>query len=428
MYSKTERKSFTFARNQQNTNTAGNPPTASSMPLTVSWNDHKSGTKVPDYKELIRAGKNASSAYSAVRSSFVSAIPGSATHTIGQSAPPYHTYTTAFQGFGYTPTLPNESLAGIDTVRVNSIALSKVLKKIDSELTHLSGASVMAEFIDVIRQFGSPMRSIIDLTNRRLNRLELARRGLSGSTSFKRIKWHEIVASTYLEYAFGLAPLIGDTMKAAEALARWQTEEELLTKLRSKVVSRVTQDKTTSVTYTGEKMNSVLFNRTVKNQTEYRVQYVCGLDATPSADFGSNDRLIQLLGFQPIKWIPAIWEAVPWSWLVDYFTNVGNILEASATCTSKVTWICKTVTAVTTEDQSTKITGPVPIAGLQKGLAGSSMGSHTSKKTSITRTIPASLGVPSLYVEHPFGDYKKIANMAAVLISRKPASSALWLF
>jgi hypothetical protein len=48
--------------------------------------------------------------------------------------------------------------------------------------------------------------------------------------------------------------------------------------------------------------------------------------ATPSAtNNGHLDRAIQLLGLEITP--ELIWELTPWSWLIDWFTNVGTVIE-----------------------------------------------------------------------------------------------------
>ncbi len=396
----------------------------------------RTGEKMPDYKQKIRDGQNAATPYYSDRV-LLKGTPGSARASgaqISDPAPgvPRVVVSETFAGFN-SPPPASIAHKPTSTLKAEAIALSKVLKKIKEEQQHMNSPAVLAEFVDVLRQLGSPMRSIVDLTNRHLNRLELERRRLSGSVAFKRIKWHEIVASTYLEWSFGLSPLISDTKSAAEALARWQWEATGESRMRSKAIGRgIDQVVSHSSNLAVLGPSQYLVGKTTtRYETECRVQYTVGLSTTPLADFGSNDRLLQLLGFNHANWIPAIWEAVPWSWLVDYFTNIQQILDAAATVTTGVTWISKAVTYRTSYKTSCVVDPAATRNRLKSfGYNGSGSGSGGDSetfRTTVTRTIPASLGVPPLYFELP-SDVKQVANMAAVLIARKPSSSALWLF
>lgn len=418
--------------------TGSNPEQSSGTTNATPITHSRSGTKMPDWKEKIRLGQNASTPFTSDRSKIVSYRPASCYLTTRSKSGGKLVTTRVVKGVLHPERNPSPA-TGTDASRAKSVALSKTYKKLDSELSRLNSPAVIAEFMDVIRQFGSPARSIVDLTNRRLNRLELERRGLKGSTSFKRIKWHEIVASTYLEWSFGLKPLISDTKAAAEALAHWQAEpeEEIFQKLRAKIASRGLHESAQLLSGTSDPVNSSMRFRTYsRRHTESRAQYTVGLQGDIRAEFGSNDRLLQLLGFDHGNWIPAAYEAVPWSWLADYFFNVNNILDAAVTSTARVAWISLAETQKTTLDSYAELNrhlvdtvnnevlsfGPDPKVD-PKGTC-----YFRSVRTVVNRTVPATLGVPPLYFKHPFEDAGKIANMTAVLFSRKPTSSALWLF
>lgn len=397
----------------------------------------RSGTKVYDWKEKVRKGQDASSPFSSDRNEILSLVDGLGGFTAKSGA---STLTQECSGFFQTsPGVTVTHLAPSSSV-AEATALQKTYAKLRSEMQMLNSAAVVAEGLDVMRQFGRPAEAILELTNRRINRLYLEGRGLKGSVAFRRIKFAEIVARTWLEYSFGLAPLISDTVKVAEAFARWNEEvadpETSQKRLRSRISSRGTQELSTSTTSgaTQPIANCRLrYNLITKKETSYRVQYVCGLNSSHIADSGSNDRLLQLLGFKPENWIPGIWEWVPWSWLIDYFTNVGQILNAGVTSTAGVSWTCKTVSQETFQH----VTSPVNAEATRTNLSafGWSMqsayghlGQYSRRRTTVTRTAGVSLGVPPLVVSVP-SDIKQFANMGAVLLARKRESNAaLWLF
>lgn len=421
---------------------ANNGITINSATTVCGFNSTRTGTSVPNYRSLIAEGSNATSEYVVDRSKLLTKVEGKiSAFGIGAPPPPLHEGAWArgqkhetMRGFG----LPEFSVLPhiiANTPEAEAMALTAVYRKIESEQSHLAGASVLAEGVDVLRQFGKPFDAVIDLTNRRLNRLDLERRGLKGTTSFKRIKWAQIVASTYLEYAFGLEPLISDTQKVAEAYARWHDEAKDSPKLRSRVTGR---GHSNSVNHSAGHIRPgdsqcLRFRYTDRLATEDRVQYVCGLKATPIANIGSNDRLRDLLGFQPRKWIPAIWEVVPWSFLADYFTNIQEILEAAAADVSGVTWCSRTRSQRTVRHVTTVNDKDFAYEAL-KGLGwawemvceGDHAGHFSRIRTSMQRA-PATLSVPPLVINYQLGN-EQMANVVAVLFARKPSASAAWIY
>lgn len=416
-------------------------PLASSLSLVYDYtsNNVRSGDRVVDYQSRIRAGIQAGSPYTLEANRLEKVREGKCDFIVQdyfQHPMPSRwktSYWQSFSGLGQNPNLIPTSHLPTALAKADAAALKKTYSKVRSEYQHMNALASIAEFGDVIRQFGAPFASIVDLTNRRLNRLELAKRGLSGSTSFRRIKYAEIVASTYLEYAFGLAPLIKDTKDAAEALARYEYELAGEAKFRARVRSRGLDTAVAHTDlYSSATLSPLIFRHVTKKTTECRVQYICGLSTSFHANYGANNRLLRLLGFDPMNVIPAAWEAVPWSWLVDYFANVSDILDAAATTTTGINWINKTVTYRTV----TNVMSRYDEAATAKFLPASrrvlppsdpNLGSYDVVRTTLERSLPLSLGVPPLVLEHPFENAKKLANMAAVLISRRPSSSALWL-
>jgi len=43
------------------------------------------------------------------------------------------------------------------------------------------------------------------------------------------------------------------------------------------------------------------------------------------------------------QFVPSAWELLPWSFLFDYFSNIGDILEMSFTSLDNVKWINRTI-------------------------------------------------------------------------------------
>jgi len=395
------------------------------------------GTKVCNavkgYKELIRKGSNATGAYSVDASTVESNKSGEWSLELKPLNAATPTNTESVSGFTTNFTLPGTIPTSSSTA--DSKALADLYKKIRSQQEKLNSLASAVEFGDVVRQFGAPFSAIVDLSNKHLNRLELERRGLKGSVAFKRAKWLRIVAASYLEYSFGLAPLIADTRAVAEAVAQFNNDESLseLTQ-RSKVVCRgEDQASSTSTTFTNVDSGRLWIRRTDKSSSVSRVQYIAGLQAVPHAPaFGSNERLRELLGIKPENIPAAVWEGIPWSWLADYFTNVQDILDSLGTSTASVAWVCKTVTVKHTRvisETVDKARTAQAVAAISKAVSNIENKDAYARivRTVLTRTPNVLLGLPSLYFEYPT-KWRQYANMAAALFARREKTSALWLF
>lgn len=409
-------------------------------PLTVSYSvttrnltrlvkatGSRSGERVPNWKEKIRLGSDATSPFTSDRWKLVSSTPLSL-KVVGRGKPPNQSFTSPQSVSGFQ-TAFNMSGAHIveSASEANAIALATIYKKMNSQITHVSVPAAFLELADVIRQFGSPMRAILRLTESHLNRLYLQRRGIT-ALKYNKKQWTKILADTYLEYAFGLAPLINDTKGVAEALARLTYELEAEKPFKQKLIGRGSTTKSSSAQSIVMPSNTQLvFNSTNRKVTETRVQYVAGFSAYPTADLGSQQRLMQLLGFRPESWIPAVWEAVPWSWLVDYFTNVQDILTSVEASVIKPSWISKTVSTVT--DFTTAETFDLGLTTSVFGsnsmnidrVSGNQGSLHQSRRTTVVRTKPAQLGFPNVYFRLPTS-VKQLGNMAAAVTTLRKST------
>lgn len=386
----------------------------------------RSGSKVENYKELIAKGLPASSPYALDMTRIVPGLPEKHFGAMQAKAWPYQVTNFGCEGHPGIQFLGGNTLAhlGVDRSKARSMALSKLYKKLESDRSEMNAAASIAEIGDVLRQFGRPFGSIVDAFMRHENRLIFEKRRLVGSKTWKQEKFASIAAETWLEVSFGLLPLISDAESLAKALGRWQYELSDSPKLRDRMRTRAVD---TLVTMTGPYTQgylNVAVKGMVKVVTEARAQYVVGLSGDVRADFGSNDRLLELLGLEPRNIPLAIWEAVPWSWLVDYGTNVQQILQAGATITSRVKWVV--LTEVTRTEQSTETSAvpsidygsykllnfvsDVPPRAEQRGMR--------MIRTTLNRTLPTTLGVPPLYFKTPIGEMKKMANLLAIAVTR----------
>jgi hypothetical protein len=391
----------------------------------------KSGTKVPEWRKVIAQGGNANSAYQLLAYRIKSI--DSSTAAVGYTNPGVSEVLEEFNGVASAPVFPTVLPFPVE---VHNKALSRILGKIRSEYEHTNVLPALGEMKSTISQFGTPMAAVLSLCNRHLNKLKLLERGLKGSTVFKRVQWHRIVAATYLEFSFGLAPLIEDTKSVAEALARWNAEKEGdLPRPTNDLITASARADTSSLAF-GDTVfpfpgsPNLGFKLHLTQTNQYSIKYTVKLKRSLQAQFGSNERLKQLLGFEnPLNFIPTIWEVLPWSWLADYFLNIQQIIEAGVTVTSNVDWIVKsqrtrcTMEGILLAYKPALVANQFPVNWI---LQAPHLGRYSTEATSFDRSLPVSLGIPVLNLSYPTG-VRQFANATAALFARRSQSHPLWL-
>jgi len=157
-----------------------------------------------------------------------------------------------------------------------------------------------------------------------------------------RLKTFRALGSEYLNVQFGWRPFVNDLRKAYKT---YRTLESQLAKLREEngrnITRRATlQDDKSTVTSSlysniplafadGRPATGSGFSiTTTTTSTATRVWYYSNLRYyTP--DIGSSQwtkrATAALFGVNPTP--ELLWEVLPWSWLIDWFTNVGDIIS-----------------------------------------------------------------------------------------------------
>jgi hypothetical protein len=131
------------------------------------------------------------------------------------------------------------------------------------------------------------------------------------------------VSDQWLEYSFGIAPLLSDIESAAEALTREKVEVRTVKATQKGEPVKIFQSVGASfqmpgMTYTTKSL--------VTRQTDarFRGALSCKLKPTETGFLAKT----QGFGLSIREFVPTVWELTPWSFLVDYFLNAQQTLNA----------------------------------------------------------------------------------------------------
>lgn len=241
-----------------------------------------------------------------------------------------------------------------------------------------------------------------------------AKRKLRRTTQKHRSK---VLADLWLEYKFGWKPLVSDLEGAITTVSQWKDG------LRSFERVTGTAQKSYPSVYYNHPMSGDYGLQTVgfrARTTSRRTKYG-GLVMT---DRSARDvtTIPKGLGLTLEAFVPTVWELIPYSFLIDYFTNVGDLLKAWAVAGVTLEYAFKDVIRDTREAYS----GQPPITSDSFPLYAS--GSH--HEWSGTRCWEAryryfvrsdarnEVGAPQLSISMSFPGLSHGLNMAALLSSR----------
>jgi hypothetical protein len=147
------------------------------------------------------------------------------------------------------------------------------------------------------------------------------------------------VAGGYLAYRFGWAPLMSDLASLLQIAKLLEDREKLLSQLLKGPV-RVHRTLTSGADNLGVSRFSIDLGTSTGGQSyripmesteieTYRAWYSARLNSTWTIPPGSSLQLEAALAALGLN-APAatIWNAIPWSWLLDYFANIGEFIDA----------------------------------------------------------------------------------------------------
>lgn len=364
----------------------------------------RSGGSYPAYKRVIAAGGNATTSFTGTRETF-DAQTTVADHygsTVGSGMADAYLRKGRqwWHGNLAVPPLPLASLKPLAQNR----AQTAFYKACTGAIRLFEGGTALGELRETLHMIRNPAKALRSSLDDYLASVSKYRR-------YRPKDKDKALADTWLEYAFGWTPLIND---AAEALSYLERRKAQLARSLIKVRGEGSNSSTTfSEAY---QLNGTSYvYATQRNVATTTVRYLGAVSSTASGTSTFDGRA---LGLSVDNFVPTVWNLLPWSFLVDYFTNVGDVLSAWSLQHVKLAWGCETTRSFT---QGT-LTGIYHRTSLnrefEKRLA---PGFGTSSKSSVGRLKITYVPIPELYIEIP-GLSTKWVNMAALLASRKRLS------
>jgi hypothetical protein len=292
---------------------------------------------------------------------------------------------------------------------VDNLARASFYKKVRSIHTQFEGYIFAGELAETLRMLRNPLVGIRSLAKDFLGTLSKRKRA-------NPKKWLNDIGSAWLEQSFGWNPLLNDVQDAVKAYRR------LVKPVKTYQVSAgakkwydVTKQNG-SIYWPGfvAQYDGGNYFHTVSSQVieRHTVRYKGAVIKRTKAPQWQND---DLFGFEPQNFIPAAWELLPWSFLADYFTNIGDILTSSIVSTNDLAWVNKTWI------QETVKTGLFEtVAGNPPGTPGwtidhvSGRGTHHLSKKYVYRTKDSGISLPTLQLNFDLTG-GQLANIDALL-------------
>lgn len=217
------------------------------------------------------------------------------------------------------------------------------------------------------------------------------------------------IAGTYLGFAYGWKPLIADIEDAAKALDRLSKENRSRRRVRSSG-SGYRSSLVGGLDY-------ALQNVRVGHYREHVYHASVNYHGVVQMDPGKRLLMAQrLFGFTPEEFVPTVWNLIPYSFLADYFTNIGDIIDAWSYGRGNLRWCAKT----TVENEQVVFTRNMTHIGIgyTTAISFASYPRYCQNTRRVFRTAYDGNFIPSFAWELPGIGSSRWTNVAALALAK----------
>lgn len=389
----------------------------------------RQGGSNPQYRRLIRSGFPAGSyyfldKYHVVLTPASSFSSSNTIATVPNPSVPYHRFWTSGVYPGLVPEVSTEGVIfphlRTDLSELDAKCLAKLYSKLREEQEQMNGLQFLGELREALHMIRSPAEGIRKALNTYYSLAKKRSKGMQVGHKKDAKAITAMLSETWLEISFGWKPLLQDTRELAKTIARHVTGR-LPRKRVSYAVELEERGISSLSDFTYYQFN-VLSGTTSWQQTS-GIRWIVGLSPNVNGPGLQSARLSQLAGFDPRNFLPTLYELTPWSFLVDYFVNVGEIIGAATTVTNNVAYVCKNTRQVTTRSAEMHIDSGRTQVRLHdvynvNGSGGGSLGASVVKRITFERRHFDTIPLPQLTLTLP-GSVNQFANMASLVASRR---------
>lgn len=302
---------------------------------------------------------------------------------------------------------------------VDNAALMGFNRKVLKAQRDLEGLVVLGELGESLRMMRRPALSLRLAVG---DYIGVLTKRLRSDRSYRPNVIRRIAAETWLEAAFGWTPLVNDVLDGCKALANSLHNRGP----RQKVSYTAARMKTTRSAVDGPSGQNSGISYKYGRQVwrHYAAVKYYGIVGLPEFDGFDQSRF-------GIRWsdvLPAAWELIPYSFLVDYFTNLGEIISGFSSQFTDVRWVARGQCTVDESSWDKVELGIVPDSLWNTEVLHWTPGSRVYKvRRTLIRDTYTGSRVPRLEFDIPGLKSKKWINISALtLLTRRAHRAVAW--
>lgn len=381
----------------------------------VATDTVSTGPNLHDWFQRIVDGRDATTSLTGTRYSYRSGIA----EWRADSASPTVTENYFVQGDIWKNELsPPTTYDGALAAKALSECQIKFTKKVRSRTQGWAGGVFAGELVTTARMLASPARALHETLPDLVRRAKFLRKdSIRASTKSLRRALARNARDLWLTYSFGVKPLLGDIEDAAVAfdrLATGRSQRDKLVITSSSVASSLISGNP-HATYAAHEnfptgFNSTLIRRdSVSARLRGRV-----LSRNPS---GEMPAMVHL-GLDISSVLPTGWELVPYSFLIDYFSNLGDVLDAWSIRFIEFAFLVQTLKSVGSRSFENTNCASINKAGTGRFYSVNVIRRPSARLIRVERKSVQPIFSPQVAVKLPGFPSTKWINMAALADSK----------
>lgn len=290
------------------------------------------GYKNPMWRDQVRKLENACTSFTGIDYSddprpFVSLNQSVTYRRQSDGAVVYAVASAGYTGVtSVTPPAYSDPPSSVIT-DVTNRCIKDFLKSVDSAQSSFEAGQDIGEWKQTLEAVHHPLNSLKTGIVNYLVSLKKRKAKYHDPISLKKV-----LADTYLEFHFGWQPLVADVSQALADIGRFRFPAVPVRGRAKATYNR------TSATVLGGYDAPITHTHSYVETSTYEVRYKGMLRPR---NLGSDGRLslAQSLQLTPDKWLPTAWDLLPYSWMSDYFVNIGDIISGlSAAMSIDLAW------------------------------------------------------------------------------------------
>jgi hypothetical protein len=300
-------------------------PSTSYTFRSEAWENTLFGVRFPNWRSRVKSGLNATTVMTAESRSL--SIRDGKMKVSGWTNPNHNDafYTSReLSGWIHQPTWPGTP-TNLDLNEAQRSALIDAYRDARNQTRSLQGGTLIGEMGQSIRMLKGRAKQMVGVISDWHNRLRKRKRRRPRENDKSKL---QRANDAYLEFTFGWNPLVRDCVSAMKNWKepRWETRE-FQGFGRSSSTQTVSSGDTT--------IGAIVYDYTIIDTAQVRYKYYGAVSAVT----GGAGSWVERLGLAPHDFIPTLYELLPWSFVFDYFTDLGSAVEALSFPRSTIRWV-----------------------------------------------------------------------------------------